>query len=76
MRRPLKESFVGRRHETEEKTTVIGNLHGGAAERLAERRAGSGGTSIDTNACVAYGTTLLWRRRQIRCDGVGLAHGV
>jgi len=39
---------VGRRHENEENGGVIGNLHGG----VAERRAGSGGTSPDTKALI------------------------
>jgi hypothetical protein len=43
---PLQESLVGRRHENEENATVIGDLHGG----MAERRAGSGGTSNGTKA--------------------------
>jgi hypothetical protein len=42
------ELLVGRRHENEENATVICNLHGG----VAERRAGSGGTSSDTKASV------------------------
>ena len=33
-------------HENEENATVIGDLHGG----MAERRAGSGGTSTRTKA--------------------------
>jgi len=41
--------MVGRRHETEAIATVIGDLHGG----MAERRAGSGGTCTGTQALFA-----------------------
>ena len=58
-----------RRHENEENGAVIGNLHGG----MAERRAGSGGTSAGTEAslCSRYDAPLAaaaisarrrWRR--------------
>jgi hypothetical protein len=61
---------VWRRHENEENGTVFGNLHGG----MAERRAGSGGTSIGTKALLVplddaspaaaanFGTTALVAR--------------
>ena len=44
--RPLQEFLAGRSRENEENATVIGDLRGG----MAERRAGSGGTSIGTKA--------------------------
>jgi hypothetical protein len=44
--RPLQESLLGRRHENEESGTVNVDLLGG----MAERRAGSGGTSAGTKA--------------------------
>jgi len=44
--RPSPKSLAGRRHENEGNATVIGNLHGG----MAERRDGGGGTSTGTKA--------------------------
>jgi hypothetical protein len=41
--RTLQEFLVGRKHDNDETANVIGDLHGG----MAERRAGSGGTSTD-----------------------------
>jgi len=49
--RPLQESWVGRRHENVDNGAVIGNLHGG----MAERRAGRGGTSTGTKTLFRSG---------------------
>ena len=70
--RPSPKSLAGRRHENEEDATVFGNLHGG----MAERRAAAAVLPLVQRLCFAHGTTLLWRRRQIRRDGVCDAHGV